>query len=149
MILLGKIALGIAGFAVAGAGMLCSEGFVDVNVVQHRDSPPHLHVIAPAMLAPIAVRLVPNDKLADASEKLRPWLPTIRAALDSLRDSPDLTLVEVSDPDEYVHVEKRYGDIVVDVANRKETVHLSVPIRAIHSTVEALADANLASSNGD
>lgn len=149
MILLGKIALGMAGFAVAGAGMLCSEGFVDVNVVQRRDSPPHVHVIAPAMLAPIAVRLVPNDKLANASEQIQPWLPTIRAALDGLRDSPDMTLVEVSDRDEYVHVEKSYGDIVVDVANRDETVHVSVPIRAIHSTVEALADANPASVSGD
>ena len=149
MILLGKIALGMAGFAVAGAGVLCSEGFVDVNVVQRRDSPPHVHVIAPAMLAPIAVRLVPNEKLADASEKIQPWLPTIRAALDGLSDSPDMTLVEVSDPNEYVHVEKRYGDIVVDVANREETVHVSVPIRAIHSTVEALADANPDSGNSD
>lgn len=149
MILLGKIALGMAGFAVAGAGVLCSEGFVDVNVVQRRDSPPHVHVIAPAMLAPIAVRLVPNNKLADASEKIQPWMPTIRAALDALRDSPDVTLVEVSDPNEYVHVEKRYGDIVVDVANREQTVHVSVPIRAIRSTVEALADASPDSTNGD
>lgn len=149
MILLGKIALGMAGFAVAGAGLLCSEGFVDVNVVQHRDSPPHIHVIAPALLAPIAVRLVPNDKLGEASEKLQPWLPTLRAALDGLRDSPDMTLIEVSDPNEYVHVEKRYGDIVVDIANREETVHVSVPIRAIHSTVEALADVSPENTNGE
>ena len=149
MILLGKIALGMAGFAVAGAGLLCSEGFVDVNVVQHRDSPPHIHVIAPALLAPITVRLVPNDKLGEASEKLQPWLPTVRAALDGLRDSPDMTLVEVSDPNEYVHVEKRYGDIVVDIANREETVHVSVPIRAIHSTVDALADVSPENTNSD
>jgi hypothetical protein len=139
MILLGKIALGMVGTMVAGAGLLCSEGFVDVNVVQHRDSSPHIHVIAPAMLAPIAVRLVPDEKLARASEQIQPWLPTIREALDSLQDAPDMTLVEVSDADEYVHVAKYGGDIVVDVANRGETVHVSAPIRAIHSTVEALA----------
>ncbi len=139
MILLGKIALGMVGAAVAGAGLLCSEGFVDVNVVQRRDSPPHIHVIAPAMLAPIAVRLVPNDKLSHASEQIQPWLPTVREALDGLSDAPDMTLVEVSDPDEYVHVAKYGGDIVVDVANRDETVHVAAPIRAIHSTIEALA----------
>lgn len=148
MILLGKIALGMVGAAVAGAGLLCSEGFVDVNVVQHRDSPPHVHVIAPAMLAPIAVRLVPNDKLARASEQIQPWLPTVREALDGLANSPDMTLVEVSDPNEYVHVAKYGGDIVVDVANRDETVHVSAPIRAIHSTVEALAE-DAPQFNGD
>lgn len=141
MILLGKIALGMFGAVVAGAGLLCSEGFVDVNVMQHRDSPPHIHVIAPAMLAPIAVSLMPNGKLADAREQIRPWLPTIRAALDGLRDAPEMTLVEVSDPDEYVNVAKRNGEIVVDVANREETVHVSVPIRAIHSTVDAVGGA--------
>ena len=139
MILLGKIALGMMGAAVASAGLICSEGFVDVNVVQHRDSPPHIHVIAPAMLAPIAVRLVPDEKLARASEQIQPWLPAVREALDGLLDAPDMTLVEVSDPDEYVHVAKYGGDIVVDVANGDETVHVSAPIRAIHSTVEALA----------
>ncbi|MGH9572004.1 MAG: hypothetical protein ACRD40_00525 [Candidatus Acidiferrales bacterium] len=139
MILLGKIALGMVGTALAGAGLLCSEGFVDVNVVQRRDSPPHIHVIAPAMLAPIAVRLLPDEKLARASEQIQPFLPTIRAALDGLSDGPDMTLVEVSDPNEYVHVAKYGGDIVVDVANRGETVHVSAPIRAIGSTVEALA----------
>ncbi|HKQ86783.1 MAG TPA: hypothetical protein VJS43_08440 [Candidatus Acidoferrales bacterium] len=139
MILLGKIALGMMGAAVASAGLLCSEGFVDVNVVQHRDSPPHIHVIVPAMLAPIAVRLVPDEKLARASEQIQPWLPTVREALDGLRDAPDMTLVEVSDPDEYVHVAKYGGDIVVDVADRGETVHVSAPIGAIYSTVEALA----------
>ncbi len=141
MILLGKIALGIVGAAVACAGLLCSEGFVDVNVVQHQDSPPHVHVIAPAMLVPIAVRLVPDDKLARASEQIQPWLPTIREALNSLSNAPDMTLAEVSDPNEYVHVAKLGGDIVVDVADRNNTVHVSAPIRAIHSTVEAVAAA--------
>lgn len=147
MILLGKIALGMVGAAVAGAGLLCSEGFVDVNVVQRWDSPPHIHVIAPAMLAPIAVRLMPDDKLARASEQIQPWLPTIREALNGLDDAPDMTLVEVSDPNEYVHVAKYGGDIVVDVADGKDTVHVSAPIRAIGSTVQALASVAPASAD--
>jgi len=139
MLLIGKIALGMVGATVAGAGLLCSEGFVDVNVVQHRDSPPHIHVIAPAMLAPIAIRLVPDKKLARASQQIQPWLPTIRAALDGLRNSPDLTIVEVSNSEEYVQVAKIGGEIVVDVANRDDTVHVSVPLRALDSSVSALA----------
>jgi hypothetical protein len=112
-----------------------------VNVIQHRDSPAHVHVIAPAMLAPIAIRLVPDNKIARASEQIQPWLPTIRATLEGLRESPDLTIVEVSNAEEYVQVAKNGGEIVVDVANRDETVHVSVPIRAIDSSVNALASA--------
>jgi hypothetical protein len=142
MILLGKIALGLMGATVAGAGILCSDGFVDVNVNCHQpQQPQHIHVIAPAILAPIALRLVPSEKLARASEQIQPWLPTIHAALDGLSDSPDMTLVEVSDQDEYVHVAKDGDEVVVDVANPEETVHVSVPLRAIDGSVNAIAAA--------
>jgi hypothetical protein len=142
MILLGKIALGLMGATVAGAGILCSDGFVDVNVNCHQpQQPQHIHVIAPALLAPIALRLVPSDKLARASQQIQPWLPTVHAALDGLSDSPDMTLVEVLNPDEYVHVAKEGGDVVVDVANAEETVHVSVPLRAIDGSVDAIAAA--------
>jgi hypothetical protein len=147
MILLGKIAVGLVGTAFAGAGLLCSEGFVDVNVVQHHPNAPHIHVIAPAILAPIALRIIPSYKLGRAGDQIQPWLPTIRAALDGLSDAPDLTLVEVSNPDQYVHVAKEDGDIIVDVANPEETVHVSVPLRAIGSSAEALA-AGIQDRNG-
>ncbi len=142
MILLGKIALGLVGATVAGAGLLCSEGFVNVNVVRHeRHDNGQIHVIAPAMLAPIAVRLIPSYKLYRASEKIQPWLPTIHAAIEGLNEAPDLTIVEVSDPDEYVQVTKSGSRVLVDVADVDETVHVSVPIKAIDSTVSALAAA--------
>ena len=32
MILLGKVGLGIVGTALAGAGIICSEGMISVNV---------------------------------------------------------------------------------------------------------------------
>ena len=140
MLILGKIALGMAAATVGATGLLCSEGFVNVNVVQHdRADHKHIHVIAPAILAPIAVRLVPVHQLNHAADKLDPWMPTVRAALDGLDDAPDMTLVEVSDPDDFVQVTKSGRSVVVDVANRDETVHVSAPLRAIDSTVEALA----------
>jgi prephenate dehydrogenase len=66
-------------------------------------------------------------------------MPTIRAALDQLRESDDVTLVEVKEPGEHVRVAKEGGSIVVDVEEKDETVHVSTPIRAISSTVEQLA----------
>jgi hypothetical protein len=141
MILLGKIALGMAGVTLAGAGLLCSEGFVDVNVIQRQAQGHHIHVIAPAALAPIAAHFIPARNLQDASEKIRPWLPVIDATVDALREADDVVLVEVRERDEQVKVSKSGGSIVVDVDDPNETVHVSAPLRAIGSTVDQIAAA--------
>jgi hypothetical protein len=141
MILVAKIALGMAGVAVAGVGVLCSEGIVDVKVAEKQSRGVHIHVIAPAMLAPIAVQLVPQHALAQAARQIRPNMPAIRAALEGLRDSEDVVLVDVKEPGQRVEVEKSGGSIVVDVDDANETVHVSAPIRAISSTVNHLAAA--------
>jgi hypothetical protein len=142
MILLAKIALGMAGVALAGVGVLCSEGVVNVNVVEKKPQGVHIHVIAPAMLAPIAVYFVPQRDLADAARQIQPNMPAIRAALEGLRDSDHVMFVEVNEPGEHVEVAKSGGSIVVDVDDADETVHVSAPIAAISSTVNQLADAD-------
>jgi len=145
MILLAKIVLGVAGVGLAGAGMLCSEGMVNVKVVEKRPQGFHLHVIAPAALAPIAVHLAPRRCLSDASLKIRPYMPEIRAAIDGLHASDDLVLVEVNEREQHVEVSKSGGSIVVDVDDPGETVHVSAPLRAISSTVDQLAAAGSSS----
>lgn len=142
MILIGKIALGLVGTAVAGVGLLCSEGFVEVNVVEKHPETHHIFVVAPAMLAPIGMHFVPRHHLAEAARQVKPYLPVIHAALDGLRDTEDVTLVEVQEPDEHVTVRKEGGSIIVDVRDKDETVHVSVPIRAVSSTIEELAAAS-------
>ena len=139
MILLGKVALGIVGTAVAGVGLLCSDGMVEVKVVERHPEVHHVYVIAPAMLVPIGMRFAPRKELSHAAVQIQPWLPTIRAALDQLRETDDVILVEVKEPGEHVRVAKEGGSIVVDVEEKDETVHVSTPIRAISSTVEQLA----------
>jgi hypothetical protein len=139
MILLGKVALGLAGVGLAGAGVLCSEGLVHVKVIEKQPQGLHINVIAPAMLAPIAVHFVPSRDLAQATQQIQPYMPTIRAALDGLRNSEDVVFVDVKEPGEHVHVSKSGGSIIVDVDDDGETVHVSTPIRAISSTVEQLA----------
>lgn len=139
--ILGKIVLGMAGTALAGAGLLCSEGLVQVNVRETQPESHHVYVVAPAMLMPIAMRLVPKNDLTDASQQIQPYMPVIRAAMDGLRDIDDVTLVEVKDLKENVRVDKRGGNVVVDVKDENDTVHVSVPIRAISSTLEQLSAA--------
>jgi hypothetical protein len=141
MILFGKIVLGMAGTALAGIGILCSEGMVQVKVVEKHPQGHHINVIAPALLGPIAVHCVPRHDLADASRQIQPYLPTVRAALDALRDADDIVFVEVKERDQHVQVAKSGGSIVVDVDDPDETVHVSTPIRAIASVVEQVADA--------
>jgi hypothetical protein len=139
MILLAKITLGMAGVGLASAGVLCSEGVVSVHVIEKQPQGLHLHVIAPAMLAPIALHFAPQPVLANAARQMQPYMPAIRAALDGLRDSDDVVFVEVKGPGDRVEVAKSDGSIVVDVDEPTETVHVSTPIRAISSTVDQLA----------
>lgn len=141
MILLGKIVLGVAGVGLAGASILCSEGLVHVKVIEKEPQGVHINVIAPAMLAPIAVHLAPQRELAQAARQIQPYMPVIRAALNSLRESEDVVLVDVNEPGQHVEVMKSGGSIVVDVDDEGETVHVSTPIRAISNTIEQLAAA--------
>jgi hypothetical protein len=142
MILLGKVAVGIAGTALAGVGLICSEGMIEVNVVEKQPEAHHVYVLAPAMLMPIGTHFVPSRKLGRAAMELRPWMPTIRAALDQLRAGEDMTLVDVRETGQHVLVTKDGGSVVVDVTDEDETVHVSAPIRAIESTIEQVAAAS-------
>jgi hypothetical protein len=142
MILLGKIVLGMAGTALAGVGILCSEGMVQVKVIEKQPQGHHINVIAPALLGPIAIHFAPRRDIENASREIRPWLPVARAALDSLREADDVVFVEVKDHDQHVKVAKLGGSIVVDVDDPDETVHVSTPIRAIQSTFEQIASAS-------
>ncbi|MFY9805534.1 MAG: hypothetical protein WA211_19575 [Candidatus Acidiferrales bacterium] len=146
MILLGKVVLGIAGVAVAGVGLICSEGLIEVNVVERQPEAHHVYVLAPAALVPMAAHFIPSRKFGQASRELRPWMPTIRAALEQLRQTDDVTLVDVTEPGQHVVVAKNGGSVVVDVTDQDDTVHVSAPIRAISSTIEQVAAASDESS---
>jgi len=141
MILLGKIVLGIAGTAVGGVGLLCSEGMIQVKVFEKRAEGHHIRVIAPALLLPIGMHFAPKDSISEASSEIQPWLPTIRAALAQLRECDDFAFVEVNEPGRQVRVAKSGGSLVVDVNSEEESVRVSAPIRAMSSAVEELAAA--------
>jgi hypothetical protein len=147
MIVLGKVALGIAGVAAAGVGLICSEGMIEVNVVERQPEAHHVYVLAPAAVVPMAVHFIPSHEFGHASAELQPWMPTIRAALDQLREVDDVTLVDVTEPGQHVVVAKKGGSVEVDVNDRDETVHVSAPIRAISSTIEQVAAASHDSPN--
>jgi hypothetical protein len=142
MVLLGKVVMGIAGTALAGLGLICSEGMIEVNVVEKQPETHHVYLLAPAMLVPIAMHFIPSRNLGHAAAEIKPWMPTIRAALEQLRAGEDLTLVEVREPGQHVIVAKSGGSMVVDVTDKDDIVHVSAPLRAIESTVEQVAAAS-------
>lgn len=149
MLLLGKLALGAGSTVLLAGGILCSEGFVSVDVREAQPEAHHVYVVAPAMLAPIAAHFVPKAKLQEASAQVRPWLPVIRAAISSLRDENDMTLVDITDQQQHVSVKKYGGNIVVDVVDDENNVHVSVPLRAMENTIEVIASADDSSENPD
>lgn len=141
MVILGKIALGMLGTVVAAGAIVSSEGMITVRVWEKAPKGTHVFVVAPAMLVPIGLRFVPRKNLQEAAAEVRPWLPTIRVAIEELEKCDDSTLVEMVDSADHVRVAKSGGSIVVDVDDAGETVHVSAPLRAVRHTIEQLAAA--------
>ena len=90
--------LGATGQALIAGGIVSSQGFVHVRVVEKKENGTHLRLVLPAAAVPIALRLVPSRRLAEAARNVWPWLPAINAAATRLADGPDVSLVEVTEP---------------------------------------------------
>jgi hypothetical protein len=143
MIFLAKLGVGVMGTALVAGAALSSEGFIQVRVHEKHPGGHNVFVLVPAAIVPVAEHFVSRDKLADASENVRPYLPIIDAAIPALEDCPDGVFVEVTDSDEHVVVAKRGGSIVVHVTDRDEVVYVSVPLRAAQSSIHELAEKSM------
>lgn len=115
----------LTGAAVYGAGL------INIHVQEKREEGKNIRVLLPGVLVQLGVRFVPDKQMRRAAEHLRPWLPTLRAATRGLQDVPDGPLVEVSNGREQVSVVKRRGSMVIDVNAKRETVHVSFPVRLV------------------
>lgn len=142
MIFLAKLGVGILGTAFVAGAALSSEGFIAVRVHEKNPDGKNINLFVPAAAVPLTLRFVPREHLAEASENVRPYLPIIDAAIPALEQAPDGVFVEVVDRDEHVLISKRGGSLVVDVNDRDDVVHVSVPLRAAQSAVHEIAAAN-------
>jgi len=130
---------GTLGVFTAGAVIVCNEGAVRVDVREKSSDGKHIHLILPAAIAPVAAFMIPRAKLHDARDKIRPWLPTIRAASVELERCADGPLVEVDSHHEHVRIFKLRGSVYIDVDTEEETVHVSFPLEAAADAVSQLA----------
>jgi hypothetical protein len=130
---------GALGVLVVGGVLVYNEGAVRVDVREKTGDREHIHLIVPAVVLPVAVRLVPRAKLHDARHEIRPWLPTIKAASEELARCPDGPLVEVDSRREHVRIHKLGNSLFIAVDSDEETVLVSFPLEAAADTVSQLA----------
>ena len=124
---------------VLGGVVVYNEGAVRVDVREKARDGSHVYLIVPAAVAPVAAWMIPRSKLHEARQKIRPWLPTIKAASEALTRCPDGPLVEVDSHDDHVRIYKQGGSLFVYVDSDEETVHVSFPLEAAADTVSQLA----------
>jgi len=124
---------------VVGGVLVYNEGAVRVDVREKTRDREHIHLVVPAVVLPVAVHMIPRDKLDDARRKIRPWLPTIKAASEELARCPDGPLVEVDSSREHVRIHKLGGSLYIAVDSDEETVRVSFPLEAAANTVSQLA----------
>jgi hypothetical protein len=137
---LAKVAMWGVGTVVVAGGLAFSEGAIHVRVIEKRPDGTHLSLLVPATLVPLGMHFAPQDRLAEAGRNLKPWAPTVNAAVEGLEDCADGTLVEVTSSDQHVSVMKSGGSLVVDVDDPQETVHVSVPLRVVRQALHQLEE---------
>jgi hypothetical protein len=138
MIMLAKIALGLAStVAVAGAYSF-HEGVVRIDVDEYRHNGSHVHVWAPAAAIPMVMHVVPRRDLDRAAKEAREWMPVARAVAKELGKLPDSLLVEVQDGHEHVLISTHNGGINIDVTDPEETVHVLCPLATIEDVASII-----------
>jgi hypothetical protein len=130
---------GALGLMMLGGVVVYNEGAVKVEVRGKTDKNEHVHVIVPAVILPVAARMVPRKALKDKRDEIELWLPTIEAAADGLARCPDGPLVQVDNQHEHVLIQKQSGSLVVDVDSDEETVHVAIPLGAVAGAARQLA----------
>jgi hypothetical protein len=139
---LAKVALGFCGALVLAGAYSFHDGVVRVDIDEHHGNGTHLHVWAPAAIAPAAMYFVPKHYFRDATKEIEPWLPTLRVLTKELEKYPEAQLVEVRDSSDHVRVGVHRGKLMVDVESQDEMVHVSCPLvvmREVGNALEASA----------
>lgn len=140
MLILAKVALGIAGTMAFATVYTFREGLISVDVDEHHAGGSHVHIWAPAAVVPMAVHFTPSRNLESAGEKIEPWLPTIQQLSKELQKYPDADFVDVQDGSDHVQIRTRRGKLQVDVHGPDQDVHVACPIDTLEDLSGELAD---------
>ncbi len=98
----------------------------------------HLHLIVPAMLAPLAAAYMPERHLHGVSNDVQAFLPALKVAAFELNKLPDVDLVEVRDSRDHVRISKAGNGLKIEVDSPREHVDVWVPLRAAYDAAGTL-----------
>jgi hypothetical protein len=136
------VAAGVSGVVLGsfllGAVVIYDAGAVRIRVHEKKPNGENIHLILPAIAVPAALRIAPERDLRRASKDVRPYLPAIKIAAEELAKCSDGPLVQVINPKERVSIVKQGDSLVIDVDSRDETVHVSFPLKMVHSVARRL-----------
>lgn len=133
--ILAKLALGAMGTLAVTGMYVFHEGTIRVDVDEHHEGGSHVHVWAPAAMAPMATHFIPQAKLEEALRNKQEWMPVARAIAKNVQNYPNVTFVDVQDGEEHVTVSTRDGKLQIVVKNPDEDVHVAVPLSTIEQVV--------------
>jgi hypothetical protein len=92
----------------------------------------------PAILVPMALRVVPDAPLREAAAAAASWTPAVRAMTKVLSDSPDFLLVRVDSSCEAVDIRKEDRNLIVDISSLEEKVYVSLPLGILSAVMKRL-----------
>ena len=122
--LLAATTVGVSVAAVYRAGSIAVE-------IQEDDGQ-QIRVAVPAGLVRVAVWLTPVSVFEPMMvEEIRPLWPAFRAGWRELVSAPDCVLLEVRDRNDRVRIEKRGGEILIQVESSGSTIRVAVPLTAV------------------
>lgn len=127
----------ITGLTVSGAvwGYYAwqNAGTLIVEVFEKGPGGDAVSIEIPGIVIPLAVNMMPEVVIRECSdnEDLQQVFPILSAIADELKKMPDAEIVSVQQGNEFVVIEKRGSNLIIDVDNDSETVHVSIPISAV------------------
>jgi hypothetical protein len=138
MILVAKVALAFTGTIVAAGAYTFHDGIAQVQVDDHNGT--HIHIWAPAAIAPIAMHFVPKRELHKFPHEAQQAIPILRVLTKELESYPNSEFVEVRDADTHVRVRTVGSKLVVDVVDPENKVHVVCPVAMLRDMVDTLND---------
>jgi len=130
------MALGISLFAIGGI-VIQKTGLMIVDV-QDRDR--HIFLPIPMIFVNSVLHFAPVATRINMPDEINRNYGAVQAATQELINCPDGPLVEVSSPRENVLIEKRGGNLIVDVKSDREKVFLQIPIQASGKAIAQLSN---------
>jgi|GEM_PF-342618 len=134
--------------AAVGVGALLtgsyiySQGLIRVSVHEKREGGEHIRLVVPGAIVPLALAFVPAKEIGrHMPAEARQHLPVVEAALGELQRLPDCTLVQVDGRGEHVRIRVQDHQIVVDVDDHEDEVHLTLPLSSLSSVIAKMGRA--------